>query len=214
MMQLRSKNLRWRRLATVVLLTAGCHFPDHYPVLKTTKCTCSPHGACGGFTPTCWRQWPGECAMCPPAIEPEEPFSDALPPGSVETVPTPVPVPSKTSKAPLGSPTGSPTSYPRSGRGATVRFPQKKSAQVNFHPAVLVGQIELAPMPGTMKLQPVAVPAEARLPKPEPKSVARQTPHAEQSRAATESQVLLRGDEPSKHSKWKTWSIPKVLQRK
>lgn len=49
----------------VLLAMTGCHTP----AMRPTKCVCTPNGPCGGFFPTCWRQWPAECAMCPPMTE-------------------------------------------------------------------------------------------------------------------------------------------------
>lgn len=208
MTQMRSKNFQWRQLSAVLLFAAGCHFPESHPVLKPTVCSCSPDGPCAGFAPTCWRQWPSECAMCPPLIEPEPPADNSAAPGALETLPPPDPAVSKTSQAPLGSPTGS---HRRGGGGSAVGLPRGKPAQVNFRSASAVGQGELAPAIGMMRPQLAAVPAQGRPPMPELTSVTGQTLHVERRESATESQVLLRGSEPTKRSKWKEWSIPKIL---
>ncbi|HEV3344527.1 MAG TPA: hypothetical protein VG125_29390 [Pirellulales bacterium] len=74
-------------LAWLALVIVGCHAP---PAMKPTRCVCTPNGPCGGYFSTCWRQWPAECASCPPMME----ASEVAPPASTggnETVPPPPP---------------------------------------------------------------------------------------------------------------------------
>lgn len=97
-MQVIIKNMKWHRLLAVLALAGGCHAPAQ-PPLKSTACVCAPHGPCAGFFSTCWRQWPSQCPMCPPQMEP----TDIMPamPASGEPIPAPAPRPPELPRDPL-----------------------------------------------------------------------------------------------------------------
>lgn len=91
----------------LMALACGCHGAGKPPVNRPPQCVCSPGGPCGGYSSTCWRQWPDECTMCPPQVE----LSEAMPsaPETNEPIPAPAPRPPE---LPLDLPPAQPDEAP------------------------------------------------------------------------------------------------------
>jgi len=86
----------------LLAVACGCHALARPPALRPTRCACAPHGPCGGYFSTCWRQWPSECVACPPVMEASESPAPLgpTPAEQPETVLPPAPMPDEMPYAP------------------------------------------------------------------------------------------------------------------